>query len=103
LRAFDAGLVQLAHADCRARFDAALVARAPLVVVDNTHSRCAEFAYYARHATRGGCGLLVVEIACRSEAAACALGSRSLHAVPTRALTAMFRRWEPTADAIVLQ
>jgi len=99
---FDPALLRRAHAACRAKFEEALRSRAPLVVVDNTHTRRDEYAYFRRRATSAGFAVAVVEIACSSENEAKACGERSAHAIPARVQSAMWRRWEPDADAAVL-
>jgi len=100
--AFDVTRLGAAHDWCRSAFDAALAEETPLVLVDNTNSRAAEYDYYRRRARCEGYALGVLELRCTGEGEARAFCRHGTHAVPWYVYVNMMRRWEGDASAVLL-
>eukprot|EP00928_Gymnodinium_smaydae_P026778 TRINITY_DN20923_c0_g1_i2.p1 TRINITY_DN20923_c0_g1~~TRINITY_DN20923_c0_g1_i2.p1 ORF type:complete len:1675 (-),score=201.37 TRINITY_DN20923_c0_g1_i2:157-5181(-) len=83
-----------AHAKCREVFSTALAAKQQLIVVDNTHVRKSDYAFYVSRAQQVGYEVVVLEIVCHSTADLEKLRARSVHNVPGAAVGAMWTRWE---------
>lgn len=87
-----------AHADCFARFCAAVEQRKPLIVVDNTNTQRWEFERYLYHAIDHGYEVRTVALTCESDVAV----DRNVHGVPKEAVYRMAQRMQLTAQDMVV-
>lgn len=91
---FDPARLPEAHTNCQQRVLTALSTEAPLVVVDNTHSRFWEFCLCAQMGAVFGYDVEVRTIGGRSYEDVRKYAQRSMHKVPELAILKMAYRWE---------
>uniref|UniRef100_A0A7S4QL71 3'-5' exonuclease domain-containing protein n=1 Tax=Alexandrium monilatum TaxID=311494 RepID=A0A7S4QL71_9DINO len=99
----DAAGLQEAHERCRQCFMELIAAGRPVIVVDNTNVRRADYAFYQSKAEAAGCSVAVLELICHSTAELERLRRRSAHGVPGGAVGAMWARWEHDPAALRLE
>jgi len=85
---FDMGRIASAHGQCKAKFAAALKAKKPTVIVDNTNTTVKEFKYYVELAKAEGYEVEIIRIDCDPSVAA----ARNVHGVPKEAVLRMAER-----------
>jgi predicted kinase len=99
---FDIKRLGAAHAWCRDAFEDSLREGAPLVIVDNTNSRAAEYDFYRRRAKQEGYAVGVLEMGCAGVSEASGFWKRGTHSVPWEVYGTMMQRWEVDASAVLL-
>lgn len=85
---FDPSLLSAAHGECLTNFNAAVLAKAALIVVDNTNTTPVEVAPYWALAQAYGYEVEIVRIVCDPNVAA----ARNTHGVPVVGVLAMHER-----------
>jgi len=95
--------VQTAHETCKRAFADALSSAQPVVVVDNTNVRRADYGHYLSAAAEHGYAAVVLELSIDTTSELEQLRRRSLHDVPGGAVGAMWARWEQDPDALRLK
>lgn len=88
---FDPKMLFLAHKICRNKFEVAVEAGAPIVVVDNTNIKYADWKNYLTFAIEHG---YLVTIAEAQERDIDVLFARGKHNVPRTTLERMVREWK---------
>lgn len=89
---FDIKRIGAAHADALCKLIDAIGAGAPLIVVDNTHSRRWEYSAAERLAALHGYTLEIVEMDAAAHVDRCI--ARNIHDVPSAVIRKMLRHWE---------
>ena len=85
---FDMAKIGAAHGQCKGRFEAALKALKPLIIVDNTNTTVKELKFYVEAAKTAGYEVEIVRIDCDPEVAA----KRNVHGVPKSSIFKMAAR-----------
>jgi predicted kinase len=85
---FDMNKIASAHGQCKAKFEAALKAKKPLVIVDNTNTTVKELKFYVETAKTFGYEIEIVRIECDPKVAA----KRNVHGVPEASILKMAER-----------
>jgi predicted kinase len=75
---FDVNNLRNAHRECMKKFKNALKQSAPLVVVDNTNTKCSEMKYYIRLAKKLNYDIRIIRMVMPTER----LLGRNIHNVP---------------------
>lgn len=84
-----------AHKECKRRFLKAVMGdKHDIVIVDNTHTTCAEMAYYVELADT----LNIRTSIYKKVASVDVMLARQQHSVPHRSFMAMVKRWEDSLD-----
>lgn len=95
--------IQAAHDACRRTAEKALSDGVQAVIVDNTNTQLVAYERYVAAAQLHGASQLVLECFCGSEAQAVAFCQRGVHNVEPAACIAMWQRWQPDPNAIVVR
>lgn len=75
---FDMAKIAAAHGQCKGKFQSALKAKKPLIIVDNTNTTVKELKFYYEEAKTAGYEVEIIRIDCDPEVAA----KRGVHNVP---------------------
>ncbi|EDQ87322.1 uncharacterized protein MONBRDRAFT_10080 [Monosiga brevicollis MX1] len=100
--AFSRAQLGEAHSQCKARFQAALAAHEPLVVVDNTNCALDEFAFFLEQAAAHDYAVRVLELACYGSDSVAQFAARNQHNVKVDHYYRMLNRWHNHSEAIVI-
>jgi hypothetical protein len=95
--------IQAAHDACRRTAEKALVDGVQAVIVDNTNTQLVTYERYLAAAQLHGASQLVVELFCGSEAQVVEFCQRGVHSVDPAACVAMWQRWQPDPNAIIVR
>jgi hypothetical protein len=79
---YDPKKIGAAHTDCQSRFQAALSAGDPLVIVDNTSTRARERRFYVENGVKAGYEIFIHRLAMPEK-------NRNVHGVPWEKVQAM--------------
>ena len=97
---FEARLLGAAHAQCKAKFDSAVRARTPCVIIDNTNSTATEYADYCQWAETMGYRVRVLEVPCATVSQARRFHKRCTKKMPFDVHERMMERWQADARSI---